>query len=342
MGEKYLIVFLCVLVAASGIVFSACGGSRNSGTGGNEGGDSEGSSVGSVVEDLLGGITGGIKGTVEEDPSLPDRDVTPVVLVNSADGTAFFEGNGAIVDYSNVADGYIMAKYEGDNQKIKLQITLSEGPTYTYDIWPNTGYDAFPLSLGSGNYNIAMFLNIESDKYSQACAQAINSEISDVFSPFLRPNQFSNFTNATRAVAKSAEISQGSKTDMRVIEKLFIFIIQNISYDYDKAATVESGYLPDVDETLSTGKGICFDYAALMTCMLRVQRIPCKLVVGYAGDAYHAWISVHVEGVGWVANMIQFNDDKWTFMDPTFAASGDRADPNVIGDGENYNPIYYY
>jgi len=334
----------------AGFSFSACGGSSNDGGGGgggsasgddgSGGGDSGG--AGNIVGDLIGGLTNGIKGTVEEDESLPDRDTTPVVLVNSADGTAVAEGNGGVIDYSNASDGYIMAKYDGDNPKIKLQITKDGEATYTYDIWPNKGYDAFPLSLDSGNYNLAMFINVEGDKYSQACAAAVNAQISDVFSPFLRPNQFSNFTASTRAVAKGAEISQGSKTDMKVIEKIFIFIISNVTYDYEKAATVESGYLPDVDETLSTGKGICFDYAALMTSMLRSQRIPCKLVVGYAGEAYHAWISVHVEGVGWVANMIQFNGDKWTFMDPTFAASGDRADPNVIGDGENYNPIYFY
>ena len=324
------------------IAFSACGGSQNSGTGAGPDSAGDSGSVGGKVGDLIEGITSGSKGSVEEDSNLPDRDVTPVVLMNSADGAEVFDGNGATVDYSNISDGYIMAKYEGENPKIKLQLTLDGGSTYTYDIWPNTGYDAFPLSQGSGNYNIAMFINIESDKYSQACAKTVYAEINDDFSPFLRSNQFSSFTDSTQAVAKSAEISQGSKTDLKVIENLFLFITENVEYDYDKAATVQSGYLPDVDETLSTGMGICFDYAALMTCMLRSQRIPCMLVVGYAGSAYHAWISVHVEGVGWVANMIKFDDDKWTFMDPTFAASGDTADPNVIGDGENYNPIYYY
>ena len=342
MGKRLFVFFICAVLAASAVSFSACGGSRNSGGGGGGSSSGDDSGGGSIVGDLLDGLTSGLKATVEEDPSLPDRDVTPVVLENSADGAAVAEGNGGTIDYSNASDGYIMAKYDGDNPKIKLQITKDGGPTYTYDIWPNKGYDAFPLSLDTGNYTVAMFLNIQGDQYSQACAASVWAEIDDVFSPFLRPNQFSNFTSATRAVAKGAEVSQGSKTDMRVIEKIFIFITDNVSYDYQKAATVESGYLPDVDETLATGKGICFDYAALMTCMLRSQRIPCKLVVGYAGDAYHAWISVHVEGVGWVANMIQFNDDKWTFMDPTFAASGDTADPNVIGDGENYNPIFFY
>jgi len=342
MGKRFLIFVFCAFLATSLVAFSACGGSRNDGGGSGSGGsDGDGGGLGEAVGNLLDGITG-TKSTVEEDPNLPDRDVTPVVLENRADGVSVAEGNGATIDYSNASDGYIMAKYEGDNPKIKLQITKDGEATYTYDIWPNKGYDAFPLSLDTGNYNMAVFINIEGDKYSQACAASVWADIEDVFSPFLRPNQFSNFTSATRAVSKGSEIAQGSKTDLRVIEKVFIFLVDNVVYDYEKAATVQPGYLPDVDETLATGKGICFDYAALMTCMLRSQRIPCKLVVGYAGDAYHAWISVHVEGVGWVANMIQFNDDKWTFMDPTFAASGDRADPNVIGDGENYNPMYFY
>ena len=41
--------------------------------------------------------------------------------------------------------------------------------------------------------------------------------------------------------------------------------------------------LPSVDETLKTKKGICFDYAALMTAMLRSQGIPTKLEIGYQG-----------------------------------------------------------
>ena len=88
---------------------------------------------------------------------------------------------------------------------------------------------------------------------------------------------------------------------------------------------MQSGYLPDIDETLETGKGICFDYAALMTAMLRTQRIPTRLVVGYAGTLYHAWISVYIEGTGWIDNIIYFDGTQWVRMDPTFAAAGEEA-----------------
>ncbi|GHU67856.1 hypothetical protein AGMMS49983_19650 [Clostridia bacterium] len=186
-----------------------------------------------------------------------------------------------------------------------------------------------------------MFLNVSGDQYSQAAAQAVQADISDEFQPFLRPNQYSYFTSSTRAVAKAEELATGRKSDLGVVYKVYDYVTKNVTYDYDKAANVQSGYVPNVDDTLSTGKGICFDYAALMTAMLRSQRIPCELIVGYAGEAYHAWIAAHCTDTGKVVN-IEFDGDKWTLMDPTFAASGDRADPNVIGDGENYNPVYYY
>ena len=47
-------------------------------------------------------------------------------------------------------------------------------------------------------------------------------------------------------------------------------------------------------------KGICFDYAALMTAMLRSQGIPTKLEIGYSGEVYHAWISTYIDEIGWV------------------------------------------
>jgi transglutaminase-like putative cysteine protease len=318
---------IIAFVALTAMLLSACGG-----------GDGSTGSPAAGIGDLVEKVTGG--GAPDEDPSAPDRDSSPQVLVDAADGTAVFDGNDATVDYSHANDGYIMVRYQGDNPKTKVQITKEGGDAYTYDL-EGSEFEAFPLSRGSGNYDIAVFLNVSGDQYSQAAAQTIQAEIADEFQPFLRPNQYCNFTSSSKAVAKAQELAAGSKSDIGVVYKIFNYITGNVVYDYDKAASVQSGYLPNVDDTLATGKGICFDYASLMTAMLRSQRIPCELVVGYAGEAYHAWIAVHLEDTGKVMN-IEFNGDKWTLMDPTFTASGDTADPNVVGDGENYNPVYYY
>ncbi|MDR1815339.1 MAG: transglutaminase-like domain-containing protein [Clostridiales Family XIII bacterium] len=342
MGIAFLTASLSLSLAACGgddAAFAGEGGDEpvTSATGtGSEAEDGSVSGFFDTVKEKLGG-----DGSVEDDPNLPDRDPTPQVLENEASGAQTFGDKGAAVDYSNIADGYVMVRYDGDNPKVKLQVTKDGGETYTYDVQTNADWGAFPIQ-DDGPYTIAVFLNISGDQYSQAAAQTVTVALDDEFAPFLRPNQYSDFTASSAAVAQARELATGAKSDLKVVENLFMWILENITYDYDKAASVQSGYLPNVDDTLATKKGICFDYASLMTAMLRSQRIPCKLVVGYAGEAYHAWISVYVDGIGWVDNMIQFHGDQWTLMDPTFAASGDKADPNLVGSGTNYNPKYYY
>ena len=77
---------------------------------------------------------------------------------------------------------------------------------------------------------------------------------------------------------------------------------------------------------------------------LRSQNVPTKLVIGYAGSAYHAWISVYSEKDGWIDNVIYFDGEKWNLMDPTFASSSNSS-PSVmkfIGDGKNYKAKYAY
>ena len=325
MGKHKSFLKMIVLAAILAVSLTACGGGES------------GESPLSGLNDLVGSVTGG---GIDEDPDAPDRDPTPQILENLADGVAVFGGNGATVDYSHASDGYVMIQYQGDNPKIKIQITKTGGETYTYDL-NGSEYEAFPLSRGAGEYSIAVFMNISGDQYSQAAAQTIYADIADEYQPFLRPNQYSNFSVSTNAVAKAKELATGSKSDIGVLYKIFEYVTKNVKYDYEKAATVQSGYVPNVDETLSSNRGICFDYSALMVCMLRSQGIPCELIVGYAGEAYHAWISVHIKETGKVIN-IEFKGDQWTLMDPTFVAGGDMGDPNVIGDGENYNPVYYY
>jgi hypothetical protein len=80
-----------------------------------------------------------------------------------------------------------------------------------------------------------------------------------------------------------------------------------------------------------------------MTAMLRSQSIPTRMVLGYTGDTYHAWISVYAEEMGWVDNMIFFDGLDWKIMDPTFAAR-DRSDEimEYIGNPANYHELYQY
>ena len=74
-----------------------------------------------------------------------------------------------------------------------------------------------------------------------------------------------------------------------------------------------------------------------MAAMLRSQGIPTRLEVGYAKDAYHAWISIYTEDTGWLNGLIEFTGNKWTLVDPTFGANNsEKALKKFIGDGSNY------
>ena len=171
----------------------------------------------------------------------------------------------------------------------------------------------------------------------------VDVQIENEFLPFLYPNQYVDFNADSQAVAKGSELAANTWSDLEVVQNIYNFVIKNISYDTEKATSVSYGYIPNVDDTLTSGTGICFDYAALMAAMLRSQNIPTKLEVGYSGDAYHAWISTYIDETGWVDNIIEFDGHDWQIMDPTLAASNDSESvKKYVGDGSHYVVKYSY
>ena len=283
---------------------------------------------------------------VIEDQAVPlySKPAGSYVRTPIASGTVTYENNLALLDASNMGEGYIMLKYLGSNPKIKVQITKSGSTTYTYDLNNSGVYEVFPLSEGSGSYQVKVFENVSGNQYSQAFSQDVNANITNEFGPFLYPNQYVNFNAASAAVQTGAAVCAGSADQVAVVADIYNYVITNISYDTAKAASVQSGYLPNVDVVLAQKKGICLDYAALMTAMLRSQDIPTKLVVGYTGNLYHAWINVYLDGQGWVDNVIYFDGHDWKLMDPTFASNGNQSEEimKYIGNGSNYQGKYSY
>ncbi len=274
---------------------------------------------------------------------LPEHPALPDILRPEASGVLAEETDRAVIDYSNTADGYVMVRVKEETEhRLKVQV---KGPstTYTYNIAADD-WVTFPLSDGNGTYQVTLLENVEGSKY--ALVQSVSAEVTlaDEFAPFLRPNQYVDYGDAELTVKRAAQLSEGKATELEKVQMIYEYVIHTLTYDTELAASVESGYLPDLDAVLEAKKGICFDYAALMTGMLRSQSIPCKLVVGYAGEAYHAWISVYTEKDGWIDNVIYFDGATWKRMDPTFASSGKQSDEilKYIGDGTNYKEKYLY
>lgn len=267
------------------------------------------------------------------------RDNTPVVLTGQADGTVTYGCESVIIDASHISEGYIMVSYTGTNEKVKLQITGPDEVVYTYDL--HGDYETFPLTAGSGSYTVGVFENIEGTSYSTLFTQTIDVKIDDEFGPYLYANQYVNFDGDSKVVEKAEELSKPCNDDLEVIEQVYNYMISNFTYDYDKAESVQSGYLPDVDEVFEAQTGICFDYAAVMAAMLRSQRIPTRLEVGYAGDVYHAWISTYIEEQGWVNGIIQFDGKNWELMDPTFASTSSKPEDFITNTDEYITKFVY-
>ena len=248
-----------------------------------------------------------------------------VVLQPEATGVLETRTEDAVVDYSNTSDGYVMVRFNGFTEtRLKVRI---QGPKtlYTYNLPPEE-WTVFPLSDGDGRYTVTVYENTVGSKYATVMSAGFSVTLADEFAPFLRPNQYVDYGSAEATVAKGAEICVGMDHPLDKVAAVYDYVVDNLSYDYEKAANVKSGYLPVLDQVLEERLGICFDYAALMTAMLRSQNVPCKLVVGYAGSTYHAWISVWTEDNGWIDGAIFFDGNSWHRMDPTFASAQGRSE----------------
>ncbi len=289
---------------------------------------------------LLSGCAASGKNEASSKPRITVHDI----LLPQASGKQLFENDHKTVsvDASDVANGYVMIRYTGSSEKIQIQIKNPDQTVNPYPLMVGE-YEAFPFTKGSGDYQINVLEQIHDDQYAVAFSNKITVELSDEFRPFLYPNQYVRYTADSLCVETAEKLSEEAPDDLHFVQNVYHYIIDNIVYDQDLAANAPTNYIPEPDRTLTTGKGICFDYAALTCAMLRSQNIPTKLVVGYSGDIYHAWISVYLTSTGWLDNVIEFSGDSWSLIDPTLGANN-SADSvrEYVGDGGHYTVKYYY
>ena len=269
--------------------------------------------------------------TTEPEPTTSSQpviepDIPTVVVGNirevSAPGIKVSSQNGATIDYSNVSDGYIMIKMTGATSNLKVRIIYQDGTTYDYNLNMNGTYEAYSLQSGSGSYTVGVYQNNGQGRYFQVLATTVKVSMTNENNPYLIPTQRIYYTRESAAVTKSFELCAGKTTDEQKVNSIYEYIVKNVKYDYDKAASVGTNYVSSADTTLSTNKGICLDYAVLMATMLRAQGIPTQVIYGSAkGASWHAWNKVYYNG-------------KWYLFDATFAAGG--------ASGQNYVEVKRY
>ena len=271
----------------------------------------------------------------------------PYIKETVASGKTVYQNDYALIDASNASDGYVMVKLkEAMEGNFKVLVdALDISVRYTFSLANDGSYEVIPLTEGSGNYKIIVLKQTSANKGATVLKEEFYVDIADEFSVFLTPTQYCMYNVNSQCVKLASTLTAGMN-ELQKIEAIYEYVTENIEY-VSTAENAANGYIPDPDRTLKNKSGICFDYASLMAAMLRSQRLPTKVVVGYAGDIYHAWISVYVKGSGWIDGIISFNGSKWNRMDPTFAAGAkDEADYrdliNYISNNSNYRDMYYY
>ena len=249
-------------------------------------------------------------------------------------------GGAPDIDAAHATDGYVTAQ-AASASRLKFQVNLGD-QTYNYDL-PNDGTQTvYPLNMGSGSYTFRIMQNTSGSNYVELYSSTADVALATEFDPFLMPNMFCDYDKSSTCVSKAREVTGSASNVAEAVKSVCEFVANNVTYDNAKAEQLASstGYVPNPDETLSTGKGICFDYAALSAAMLRSMGIPTKIVTGYVGkdQVYHAWIMVYIDGT-WQSAQFKVEPNTWSRCDVTFASTGATQ---YVGDASAYTDKYTY
>ena len=179
------------------------------------------------------------------------------VLVPEATGKETIGSSPMILDVSNISQGYFIAQSDSSDLTCSLQIISPSGALYSYFIAPGESATV-TFTEGSGDYTITGYQQVQGDQYAALYSETVTVQLENDFLPFLYPNQYVNFTPDSKASQLALSLIDEDTVDVDALQQIYDYVVSNLTYDYEKADTVTTGYLPDVDETLKTGTGICF------------------------------------------------------------------------------------
>jgi transglutaminase-like putative cysteine protease len=121
----------------------------------------------------------------------------------------------------------------------------------------------------------------------------------------LMPSHFATPTESLRKLARELNICRRDDP-LSLLRELTARLRDAFEYA-PQSTEVDS----PIEHALQERRGVCQDFAHIMTAMVRELRIPCRYVSGYlfhrvedhdrsAADATHAWVEALLPGLGWV------------------------------------------
>lgn len=232
--------------------------------------------------------------------NFPKRIVVAIltaVFLLSIPGTSlktYASETSGFLDESELGNGILTVNFSADKTDSYLVRAIKGDSMYTYAY---TNGIRIPLQEGNGTYRIQILAPAGGNNYTLKAEQSVGYKNEDAKAVYLQSNVIVNWSSATKVIKKAEELTEDSTTDSEKVFAIYKYIVENIKYDYKKAATVKSYYIPDVEDVFKTKTGICYDYAVLFASMLRSVGIPAKVVKGTSTDieGYHAWNQVYIK-----------------------------------------------
>lgn len=232
---------------------------------------------------------------------------------------------------------YSIAKLGNNEIKIEslkygstMRVMVEKGTEkYYYSL--NDTNEELPAQLGSGSYLVKILQNTTGNSYKVVEKSTLNIT-NNSLDVYLTSSQPVYWEGKDKLIELAERLTKDKETDKEKVEAVYKYITENIKYDYNKINTISTDFVPNIEDTILTSKGICYDYSALFAGILRSQGIHTKLVKGYKSDltAHHAWNEVLIDG-------------NWEIIDTTYDAALNRVkQQSMIKQINEYDKVREY
>ena len=230
-------------------------------------------------------------GATPKPPSQSGEDAVPVDTDNSQGGATNGE---PMLDVSTASKGYVTAAIK-DSQKAQLSIE-KDGSTNYFPVTADGKSRSFSLTGGSGTYKVTLLAGVGGNRYIAVASETFNVTLSNANAAWLTSGSDTRWDENMASIQWAKKNLTGSDSDK--ITTAYKLLVYNYDYDYDIVGKLPNGYMPTIENTYKTKKGICYDFSSLLACMLRSVGVPTKLCIGKSSNVsgLHAWNEVYVDG----------------------------------------------
>ena len=117
---------------------------------------------------------------------------------------------------------------------------------------------------------------------------------------FERSTELTHAGKGVRALAR--DVKRDANNPVETLHRLSAAVRESIPWE-----TGHTQSKTTAEESIEHGRGVCQDHAHVFLAAARMWKFPARYVSGYLmlndrveQDASHAWVEVHVEGLGWL------------------------------------------